>query len=123
MTRGSLLFSAFLHEIFPSGPWVLVAVIGVGIVFVTPLYVLRRMYGGKVLVLATALEVIAGAALAGTEGVMVPAAFGGAAVALILHARAVRRPDGYKVVDIGLAIAGFWLTLLAFAIVSSFVVG
>jgi hypothetical protein len=112
-----------LHEIFPSGPWVLVAFIGLGLVFVTPLYVVRRKYGGKVLVLATALEVIAGAALAGTEGLLVPAAFGGAAVALILHARALRRPDGYKVVDIGLGIAGFWLTVLAFAIISSFVLG
>ena len=113
------IIALLLHEIFPSGPWVFVALVVLGLVFVTPLYLLRRRYGGKVLVLATALEVIAGAVLAGTEGVLVPAAFGGAAAALILHRRALRRPDGHAIVDIGLAIAGFWFALLAFAIVSA----
>jgi hypothetical protein len=113
------VITLLLHEIFPSGPWVLVAVIGLGLVFVTPLYVIRRKYGGAALVVATTVEVIAGALLAGTQDVAVPAGFGGAATALILHLRALRRPDGHKIVDIGLAIAGFWFTLVLYAIVSS----
>jgi len=117
------VITLLLHEILPSGPWVFIAFIGLGVLFVTPLYVIRRKYGGRLLVLATALEVIVGAVLAGPLGVLVPAAFGGAAAALILHLRALRRPDGYKVVDIGLAIAGFWLTLALYAIVSSGVLG
>jgi len=112
-----------LHEILPSGPWVPVAFIGLGLVFVIPLYVVRRRYGGTMLVTATMVEVIAGAVLAGTEGVLVPTAFGGAAAALVLHLRALRRPDGHKIVDIGLAIAGFWFTLVMFAIVSYAVLG
>jgi len=107
-----------LHEIFPSGPLVPVALVVLGIVFVTPLCLVRRRYGGTLLVGATIVEVIAGGMLAGTEGVLVPTAFGGAAVALILHLRALRRPDGHKIVDIGLGIAGFWLALVVFAIVS-----
>jgi len=55
--------------------------------------------------------------------VLVPTAFGGAAAALVLHLRALRRPDGHKIVDIGLAIAGFWFTLVMFAIVSYAVLG
>ena len=57
------------------------------------------------------------------SGVLVPAAVGGAGAALILHLRALRRPDGYMVVDIGLAIAGLWLTLVMFAIVAFVVLG
>ena len=112
-----------LHEILPSGPLVPVAFIGLGLVFVTPLYLIRRKYGGTLLIVATTVEVLAGAALAGTESVLIPTAVGGAAAALVLHLRALRRPDGYKLVDIGLAIAGFWVTLALFAIVSSMVLG
>jgi len=112
-----------LHEIFPSGPLVPVAFIGLGLVFVIPLYVVRRKYGGTLLIVVTAVEIFAGAALAGTESVLIPTAFGGAGAALVLHLRALRRPDGYKLVDIGLAIAGFWFTLLVFAIVSGVVLG
>ena len=117
------ILALVLHEIFPSGPWVFVAVIVLSLVFVAPLYAIRRKYGGTVLVMATIVEVIAGAALAGTEGVLVPTAFGAAAAALILHQRALRRPDGHGLVSIGLAIAGFWLTLWMLAIVTSVVVG
>jgi len=116
------LIALLPHEIAPSGPWVPVAFIVLGLVFVIPLYVVRRRYGGTLLVVATTVEVIAGAALAGTEGLLLPTALGGAAVALILHVRA-RRADGHKLVDIGLAIAGFWLTLAMYAIVSSGVLG
>jgi len=56
------VITLLLHEIFPSGPWVFVAFIGLGVLFVTPLYVIRRKYGGRVLVLATTVEVIVGAA-------------------------------------------------------------
>lgn len=107
------------HEIFPSGPLVPVAFVVLGLVFVIPLYVVRRRYGETMLVGATIVETFAGAMLAGTEGVLVPTAVGGAAVALILHLRALRRPDGHKLVDIGLAIAGFWLTLAMYVIVTS----
>jgi hypothetical protein len=112
------IVALLLHEIAPSGPWVPIAFIVLGLVFVIPLYLVRRKYGGILLVVATIVEVIAGAALAGTEDLLVPTAFGGAAAALILHLRALRRPDGHKFVDIGLAIAGFWLTLAMYAVVS-----
>ena len=118
-----MILALLLHEIFPSGPIVPVAFIVLGLVFVTPLYVVRRKYGGTLLVMATLVEVIVGAVLAGTEGVLVPTAFGAAAAALIIHQRALRRPDGHGLVSIGLAIAGFWLTLGMFAIVTFVVVG
>jgi len=107
-----------LHEIFPSGPLVPVAFVGLGLVFVTPLCLVRRRYGGTLLVGATIVEVIAGVTLAGTDSVLGPTVFGGAVVALILHLRALRRPEGHKIVDIALGIAGFWLALVVFAIVS-----
>ena len=110
-----------LHEIFPAGPWVFVAFVVLGLVFVIPLYVVRRKYGGTLLVVATVVEVIAGAVLEGTESLVVPTVLGGAVAALIIHLRALRRPDGHKLVDIGLGIAGFWVTLLIYAIVASFV--
>ena len=117
------VIAILLHEIFPSGPWVFVAFIVLGLVFVTPLYLLRRKYGGTMLVVATTAEVIiAGVALAGPLAVLVPTAVGAAAAALILHQRAARRPDGHALVDIGLGIAGFWLALAVFAIVFSVVV-
>ena len=112
------VLALLLHEIAPSGPWVPVAFIVLGLAFVIPLYLVRRKYGGIPLVIVTMVEVLAGAALAGTEGMLLPTAFGGAAAALILHLRALRRPDRHKFVDIGLAIAGFWLTLVIYAIVT-----
>jgi len=113
-----------LHEILPSGPWVFVAFIVLGLVFVTPLYVVRRRYGGTMLVVATTAEVmIAGVALAGPLAVLVPTVVGAAAAALILHRRALRRLDGHALLDIGLAIAGFWLALAVFAIATSVVLG
>jgi len=112
------VLALLLHEIAPSGPWVPIAFIVLGLVFVIPLYLVRRKYGAIPLVIATMVEVLVGAALAGTEDMLVPTAVGGAAAALILHLRALRRPDGHKVVDIGLAIGGFWLTLAMYAIVS-----
>jgi hypothetical protein len=64
-----------LHEIAPSGPWVPLAFIVLGLVFVIPLYVVRRRYGGTMLVGATIVETFAGAVLAGTEGLLVPMLF------------------------------------------------
>jgi len=75
-----------------------IAFVVLGLVFVIPLYLVRRKYGAIPLVIVTMVEVLAGAALAGTEGMLVPTAVGGAAAALILHLRALRRPDGHKVV-------------------------
>ena len=112
------ILALLLHEILPSGPLVPMAFLVLGLVFVTPLYLVRRTYGGTLLVIATIVEVFAGAALAGTETILVATACGGAAAALILHQRALRRPDGHKLVDIGLAIGGFWVTLWLYAVVS-----
>lgn len=108
-----------LHEIFPSGPIVPVAFIVLGLVFVTPLYLIRRKYGGTSLALATTAEVIIAGVVVSSVGALIPTAFGGAAAALILHGRALRRPDGYAFVDIGLSIAGFWFTVVMFGIVSA----
>lgn len=117
------VLAILLHEIFPSGPFVPVALVVLALVFMTPLYLVRRKYGGTMLAVATILEVIAGVALAGTDSVLIPAAVGGAGAALILHLRALRRPDGHAIVDIGLGIAGFWVTLVIFLVGSYVVLG
>ena len=117
------VFAILLHEIFPSGPWVFVAFIVLGLVFVIPLYVVRRKYGGKWLVVATVVEVIGSAVLEGTESLVIPTVLGAAVAASIIHLRALHRRDGHKLVDIGLGIAGFWVTLLIYAIVVAILSG
>ena len=112
-----------LHEIFPSGPWVFMSFVVLGLAFMTPLYMVRRKYGGTLLAIATIVEVIVGVVLAGDDSVVIPAAVGGAGAALILHQRALRRPDGHAIVDIGLAVGGFWVTLVIFLIGTSVVLG
>jgi len=103
---------------------VFVAFIILGLVFVTPLYVLRRRYGGMMLVVASTAEVIIAAiVMAGPLAIVVPTAVGAAAATLILHQRALRRPDGHALVDIALGIAGFWVALAMFAVVTSGLTG
>ena len=95
-----------LHEIVPSGPVFPVVAIGVIAAVVTPLALLRRAKGARVLVIVWAVEtaLISFTGFGDIPPAMIGITLGVAAV--VVHIRALRRPEGGRSADVAFATAG-----------------